>query len=231
MLKLPKPHSEEQRAGAVLDYFGAVAAARVYAWDHHAQLIEWLEGGRDLVTMVEQGRDDAATGIIAGVLIRLHHRQKKSRPDGLIPLDRRFASLFARENERPIFGRAAAMVRRLLAEPGEAVVLHGDVHHGNIMRRGLEWVAIDPQGLVGEAAYDLANMLCNPIELPGIVQDRDRALRQATILAETCGLDRQRVLAFAFGYACLSACWDSEDGSDPSHPLAVAMIVEPLACG
>lgn len=43
------------------------------------------------------------------------------------------------------------------------MVLHGDVHHGNVLNFGARgWLAIDPRGLVGERAFDHANLLCNP---------------------------------------------------------------------
>jgi streptomycin 6-kinase len=35
------------------------------------------------------------------------------------------------------------------------VVCHGDPHAGNVLRRGDGWALIDPDGFVGERAYDL----------------------------------------------------------------------------
>lgn len=32
---------------------------------------------------------------------------------------------------------------------GEQVVLHGDLHHENVLRSGGGWVAIDPNGVIG----------------------------------------------------------------------------------
>lgn len=42
-------------------------------------------------------------------------------------------------------------------------VLHGDLHHGNVLDFGpLGWLAIDPKGLHGESGFDYANILSNP---------------------------------------------------------------------
>jgi len=44
----------------------------------------------------------------------------------------------------------------LLADAPPAQVLHGDLHHGNLLRAGLdEWVAIDPHGVIGDPGYDI----------------------------------------------------------------------------
>ena len=62
----------------------------------------------------------------------------------------------------------------------------------------------DPKGLVGERAYDCANVLCNPYRgIPRrdeIVHNEQRLLTNAGILAEETGIDLARVLAFTFAY-------------------------------
>jgi streptomycin 6-kinase len=47
-------------------------------------------------------------------------------------------------------------------------LLHGDLHHGNVLHdseRG--WVAIDPKGVLGEPEYEIGVALRNPIEIRG----------------------------------------------------------------
>ena len=80
--------------------------------------------------------------------------------------------------------------------------------------------------LIGDRAYDAANALRNPLSLPEIVQNRERLSVKAQIMATVLDIDRERLLSYAFAHACLSACWSLEDGRDPSHSLAVAVIAE-----
>lgn len=40
----------------------------------------------------------------------------------------------------------AAVFAELCDSMGEEVVLHGDLHHENILRSGDGWVAVDPKG-------------------------------------------------------------------------------------
>jgi streptomycin 6-kinase len=100
--------------------------------------------------------------------------------------------------------QAASTALELLAEPEEVVVLHGDIHHGNVLDFGPRgWLAIDPKGLVGERGFDHANLFCNPdlasATAPG------RLARQATIVAEAARLDRRRLLRWILAWAGLSA--------------------------
>ena len=51
-------------------------------------------------------------------------------------------------------GRAAGLYVELCDSMGEHVVLHGDLHHFNVLRSDSDgWLAIDPAGVVGEPAY------------------------------------------------------------------------------
>jgi len=51
----------------------------------------------------------------------------------------------------------------LLADQHDVGVLHGDIHHGNILDFGPRgWLTIDPKGLIGERDFDYANLFCNP---------------------------------------------------------------------
>ncbi|WP_371418064.1 aminoglycoside phosphotransferase family protein [Acidisoma sp. L85] len=65
-----------------------------------------------------------------------------------------------------------------------------------------------------------------PSSLPEIVQNLDRLMRQADIMATALKLSRDRLLSYVFAHACLSACWSIEDGHDPSLALAMANIAE-----
>ena len=116
---------------------------------------------------------------------------------------------------------AADLAARLLADPLDVRVLHGDIHHRNIRQSSRGWLAFDPKGLVGERTYDCANTLCNPFRgqprHDELVHDERRLLTAAGILADALQIDLARVLQFTFIYACLSASWalaiDDDDGA------------------
>jgi len=100
-------------------------------------------------------------------------------------------------------------------------VLHGDIHHQNILDFGADgWLAIDPKGLLGEHYFDYANIFCNPNEETAMKPGRLE--RQARVISERAGLDYQRLLQWGLAYAGLSAAWHFEEGSNADLALNIA---------
>jgi streptomycin 6-kinase len=227
--------TKEQMGALALHYFAGRGAVRLLRADEGAHLLEYAAGD-ELVTLVERGEDATATRIIAQVLQQLHQVPPEVPPAGAVGLDRWFGELFnqaaaARHAGRAsIYVRAAAVAARLLADPRQVRVLHGDIQHYNIRQSARGWLAFDPKGfLVGERTYDCANTLCNPAR-PDLVHNETRLLTNAAILADTLAIDRARVLAFTYAYACLNASWwvRRGDGDDiVQWFLKVAQIIEP----
>jgi streptomycin 6-kinase len=217
VLKLLTEYGWEERRGALaLCHFDGHGAVRIYRSDERAQLLEYAAGD-ELVSLVERGDDEEATRIIAGVLEQLHGVRNSEPGVGLLPLKDWFRELFKKaESERAlgvdsIYVHGADVAARLLADPLDVCVLHGDIHHRNIRQSSRGWLAFDPKGLVGERTYDCANTLCNPFRgqprYDELVHDGKRLLTAAGILADSLAVDLERVLQFTFVYACLSASW------------------------
>jgi streptomycin 6-kinase len=219
MLKIAR-EAEERRGGLLMSWWGGEGAARVLMQEGDAMLLERATGTGSLVEMARGGRDDEASRIICAVAARLH-AARRCRPSELIPLPRWFAALEpASVWHGGVLNQAASTALELLAEPEEVVVLHGDIHHGNVLDFGPRgWLAIDPKGLVGERGFDYANLFCNPdlasATAPG------RLARQATVVAEAARLDRRRLLRWIVAWAGLSAAWLLEDEETAQIPLVV----------
>lgn len=215
--------SEEKRGGLLMRWWDGLGAAKVYANDGDAVLLERAHGTRSLLTMAMSGDDDAASRIICGTVRTLHRPHTKPYPE-LVPLDIWFRALeTASTSHGGAFATAHAVAKPLLDAPLETGALHGDIHHSNILDfedRG--WLAIDPKGLLGERGYDYANLFCNP-DLPA-TKDAARLRRQLAIVAQESGLAPERLLRWIIAYAGLSAAWFLEDDGDPAPALHVAEI-------
>jgi streptomycin 6-kinase len=225
MLKVAR--DREERAGAVLmQWWEGDGAARVFAREGDALLMERALGPRSLMAMALQGQDDAASRIACGVVAKLHAQREAPWPRDLVPLDRWFAALrTAAAREGGIFARARVVADDLLATAEPARPLHGDIHHDNVLDFGERgWLAIDPKYIVGERGYDYANLLCNP-ELRTVTEP-SRFSRQASVIATASGLAPDRLLRWTLAYAGLSAAWFLEDGDPASaaSDLAVANL-------
>lgn len=220
--------ADERNGAAALAWFGGQGAVEVLEQQGDALLMARAEQADALVDRVRTGDDDGATRIICSVVKALHASRPAPPPVGLTPLPRRFRALF-RTADTPgadeHYVSAAAVARRLLAEPRDEVVLHGDIHHQNILHDPVRgWVAIDPKGLVGESTFDYANTLENPIDLRERVLAPGRLRRQAGIIAEESGIALRRLLEFTFAFGALSECWGVEDGNASGLALQVSRI-------
>jgi streptomycin 6-kinase len=82
---------------------------------------------------------------------------------------------------------------RTLALGDDDVLLHGDFHHHNIIRRGAEWVAIDPQPISGEREFDVPTLFWNPI---GARMPTRESIEVVIAAFTATGLDPERMRAW-----------------------------------
>jgi streptomycin 6-kinase len=215
---------EEQAGGALMVWWAGEGAARVLRRKGEALLLERAGGPRSLAAMARGDKDDEAMAILCQNAARLHAPREGPPPPSLVPLQTWFRALApTAAREGGVFRRALAAAGPLLADPREVRVLHGDLHHDNVLdgeARG--WLAIDPKGLLGERGYDYANMICNPdIET---VRHPGRFQRRIALVAKAANLEPRRLLAWVLAYAGLSAAWTVRGGGDASPAIEIARL-------
>lgn len=112
--------------------------------------------------------------------------------------------------------QAETLYRELSASMAEPVLLHGDLHHENILAAQREpWLAIDPKGVVGEPAYETGAWLRNPMpQLLDMPYPGRILARRIDQLSEQLGFDRARIRDWAVAQAMLSAWWSMEDSGE-----------------
>ena len=238
VLKLGPPEAGHLMAEATaLAAYGGHGAVRLLAHDHMrgALLLERAVPGTMARSVVPE-RDLVATAAIITVMRRLHsagpasvglsdvvERDRPSFVDHLrrYPGDTPFP--------RRLVVRAAGLLEELSASATVRVVLHGDLHHDNVLRAQREpWLAIDPHGVVGDPGYEVGAMLYNPD--PERRDPELAALMPARVeqLADGLGMPVDRVVAWGFVYAMLSEVWTAEaEGAPITRALDVALALEP----
>ena len=222
MLKIAR-EAEEKFGAALLVWWAGEGAARVLLHEDHALLLERAQGENSLSHFARTGHDADATRILCASIAELHRPRHKPLPQ-LVPLSQWFADLFpAAQSHGGILVSCATTARELLSHPQQEVVLHGDIHHGNVLDFGERgWLAIDPKRLWGERGFDYANIFCNPD--PKMATDRHLFSRRLEIVAKTARLDRKRLLQWILAWSGLSASWSLGDGERADLALAVAAI-------
>jgi streptomycin 6-kinase len=216
--------SEERFGNQLMAWWNGKGAAPILEQRDDALLMERALINKNLNKLCVTNQDSEATTILTQVANRLHAVRKQPLIKGLTPLHQRFRSLMVAGNHHG--GRllkAALVAKKLLATSREEVVLHGDLHHANVLyfeEQG--WLAVDPKGLYGERGYEFASLFCNPdfdlATKPGRVKD------QALLVAGLAGLNYKRLMQWVVAHAGLSAAWHLEDGTKEGIALAVLSI-------
>jgi len=241
VLKVIKRPGDEWHSGEILAAFDGNGVARVYNWAPGAVLMERLTPGNSLVSMVENGGDEEATDVLAGVIRQMSGRES-ARPPLKLPKSCMTVQDWAQGFERYIatgddqipldlVEAAHRVYSGLCATQRQPTLLHGDLQHYNVLfdsSRG--WLAIDPKGVIGELEFEIGPVLRNPIERPELFLSRSTIERRLKQFTSRLHLDYERALAWGFAQAVLSGIWDIEDGFvvDATNPsLRLAETIRP----
>jgi streptomycin 6-kinase len=161
--------------------------------------------------------DEDATRLAAETVATMWHAV--TNPDGLHPLRQWMRALFdwsltSKLIAPDLIQHAQELGSTLLAKSSRNCLLHGDFQHQNLLQReNGDWVIIDPKGVVGDPAFEIAAWMYNP---PGVTE-RDDYLdlvrRRLPISAGVWGIDQDELTAWAFVGAVLSMCWYADEHS------------------
>jgi streptomycin 6-kinase len=223
-VNFPEPESEHE-ADALASWDGN-GAVRLLAQDtkRRALLVERCVPGTPLWELEE----DQANEIAARVLARLW----QTRPGGEFrslsdeaarwagDLPKRWEAA-GRPFERALLDEAVGFLRA--QSPADPVLLHQDLHGGNVLRSERGWLAIDPKPLVGERAFDVASLLRDRRE--ELARDPEAAVRirrRLDFFSDRLELDRQRVRGWGIAHAL---AWGFEGGRPLADHIACARLL------
>jgi streptomycin 6-kinase len=234
VLKLGVPNPELTSEIAALRACRGRGAVRLLEADPDAGmlLMERLSPGTLLTTLVDDD-DDRASRIAAEVMAQIwcdapsgdHAFITTEQWSRALPRIRKKYEGGTGPFPRKLFEQAERWFADLLPSQTKRVVLHGDLHHENILLSARGWLAIDPKGAIGEPEYEPGALLRNPLDLPSRPNPVKLTERRIAILCEQLDLDRKRVLGWAIAQAVLSACWDVEDDvGSADYDIACAEI-------
>lgn len=237
VLKVGVPGDEFRASVAFLRLCDGRGAVRLLESDPDAcvMLMEQALPGQPLAQIED---DDAATAIGAEVM-REFWRPAPAAHD--FPTVAGWLEAFA--HVRALHGggsgpfpqgmleRAERVGADLLASTPYERLMHGDLHHDNIVSAQREpWLVIDPKGLVGDPGYETGPFMNNPYgRMETWAEPARHFARRADILAERLAYPRERIVAWGFTQAVLSAAWHVEDNSDRYGPaIARAEVLATL---
>lgn len=226
VLKLGVPNPELVTEIQALRHFDGRGIVRLLAADPEggALLLERLSPGKPLAALLHDqptlATDERATAVAARVMRQLWRPVPADHP---FPTVARWAAGLERLRHHygggtapfpaALVGKAEALFAELIDSMDPPVLLHGDLHHHNILSAGRQpWLALDPKGVVGEPAYEVGALLRNP--LPWLLDQPDPrriTARRLDQLSAELGFDRARLQGWGFAQAVLAAWWSFED--------------------
>jgi streptomycin 6-kinase len=205
------------REAFALKCFAGYGAVKVLVEDNGMLLLERAIPGISLKSYFPN-QEHESIEIACGVMKKLHQAN--------IPTTHNFPHikdwLAALDKDWSIpdeYLQKARMLRdQLLQTSKPDVLLHGDLHHDNILQNGENWLVIDPKGVIGEPVYEVAAFIRNPIpellnhiDAPHIIHNRVSRFAAALELPEC------RIIDWCFVQAVLVWVWALEDGCDTGY--------------
>lgn len=120
-----------------------------------------------------------------------------------------------------------------LINSSEKRLLHGDLHHQNILSAEREpYLAIDPKGIIGDIGFEISTFLNNPRSWVLKHPNRREILKKRIeMFARSFEIEPNDLRKWAYAEAVLSAWWTFEDnGAGWEKWLVCADVWEEMGC-
>lgn len=236
VLKIGFPEDREfQTEIDALSVFNGDGITKLFETDQKQAtiLIEKIIPGKPLSTIEN---DEEATRILASIILKLR------KP---LPPNHKFITVrewmkelkeYIQKNNRRgplpwnLIEKANKTFEELLSTSKPEVLLHGDLHHDNVLSSSRDkWLAIDPKGIAAEPEYETAAMIRNPFEKMKNTKNLSEILqKRIMILAEELGFDPIRIHQWCFAQSVLSAVWNETSTKGPQHAIVIAEILDSI---
>ena len=236
VVKLGVPGDEFTRQVEALRLYGGHGAVNLLDAlpEQGAMLLESLRPGDTLAGPPDEEEANTAAATVMRRLWRAvpdeHPFPSVSEFEGGLDWLRRCLAGEATPVPKPLVARAEALLEELVSTTAEPVLLHGDLHHGNILAAERAWwLAIDPKGVVGDPAYEVGPLLYNRLfETDSPTETLKRRIDQMSVELE---IERERLIGAALPRAVLAAWpWPVHAGQQTWSPaLKCAELLSELS--
>jgi streptomycin 6-kinase len=240
VLKLAVPNPELETEAAALSRYRSDVAVLLLNADVSAGalLLERLTPGSPLRA---EGDFQTRVEVAAELMARLHpagtdelaacRSETAALPRYARQAERAFTALgggtpgVSQTGAREAATNMIAGARTLLAgwsDSAHESLIHGDLHHDNILRDGSGWRLIDPKGVRGPRALEPARFIINQY---GDAPESQRARQFEAMcarFADALGVSPRAIAHAAAIDAALSTCWSIED-QEPAEAITAGI--------
>ena len=212
VLKLgPEPWSLAQEARA-LEAFDNLGCVRLLAQKEGALLLERATSLETLRSYFSE-HENKSLAIFCELTSSLHqakiHESFLNISDWLVEIDNNW------DIPDRYLKKARMLKKELLDSLGPLVLLHGDLHHDNILRHEPNFIAIDPKGILGEALYEAGVFVRSPHDLLAHNPKAEEIIKSRIVyISNYFNAKPERLLCWCFVQAVLAWIWAIQDNHD-----------------
>lgn len=217
VLKLGLDFSALKREALTLRAFAGFGTVNLLLEDDGILLLERAVSGVSLKSYFPE-KDNESIQIVVECFKKLH--QTPIPCDHDLPHIKDWLMVLDKDLDIPTdtLHKARRLRDELIASSAKPVLLHGDLHHDNILHNGNGWAVIDPKGVIGEPAYEIAAFIRNPI--PELLEHHNASSiidNRINQFAKTLKLSKQRIINWCYVQAVLAWVWTLEDKCDETY--------------
>ena len=238
VLKVGLPQPEQLTEIEALGLFSSDQVVNVLAWDEpkRALLMERIQPGLTLRSLLDN--PDLDTDLVSYAAPLLMSLQVPAAETCQLPTYQNWLKDgFSPEvlEQAPKLAQyvdlALRLNRRLTDRWNDVFVLHGDLHHDNILKENhLGWVAIDPKGVIGPRIYDCGRCIHNFLPIAAdrgctseaVALAAGLILRRCQTLSELSRYPTADLIAVGFIDLTLASSWSVADGETVNYSLLQA---------
>lgn len=223
ILKTGYPHPEQQTEIAALNHWAQHpldCSVKLLSVDKDigAVLLEQLIPGvcfRDAMRLEEAKPELAELRQLFADIPRNIGHHERAVPTFSDWLERAHSQLD--QHQHPDHARHLSSALRRYAElvDDKNWLLHGDLHHENILLHGNVWTAVDPKGVIGPRVMEYGRFLHNFLEDEAAPFQEVIPARAAALVGE---FSQQQLLRSAFIDLALAMTWSLNDGGSVKEP-------------
>jgi streptomycin 6-kinase len=216
ILKLSPDIKKLNHESSSLKAFANFGAVKIFSRQNGVLILERAISGISLKSYFPT-KESEAIEITCNVIKKLHQAPipKKKVPhvkDWLAALDRE-------QNIPSVYLKKARKLKdELLQTSIKQVLLHGDLHHDNIVQNDNGWLIIDPKGVIGEQAYEVCAFIRNPLqELSSSKHIVNIINNRITHFTNILNLDFMRIKDWCFVQSVLAWIWALENNCNTKY--------------
>jgi ribosomal-protein-alanine N-acetyltransferase len=201
-----KTYNSQLQGMKVLDTISAKVLAS--SDEHLVILMEHCSPG---VTLDTVGDDYFETKLFADLI----RREQYKLPDKIYKHQLEWLDTLYKYIEEPGVKLAHDLLSAI-ETVGNHALIHGDMHHYNIIKYGNDWRVIDPFGIAAHPYFEVCSFLKNNINKEQVEEQFNNRVK---LLSELLGYKEQMILEVTYVYFVLSNVWHLEDDGKYSDEM------------